>query len=101
MLLQGKQTIIIEYITDEMRTWLSNLNEDEYFIDQHTICIKYSDGVFDPLIKSGHTHPMGDDFRNSGLELTFKNEEDAVQFKLTFNDEIGNFNPNTYGFTFW
>lgn len=94
-------TIVVEQVTDEMKQWFLNqfnLEPSKYNIQAHTIRTKYSDCFGGPslLKKGGPTHPMGDDFRYNGTEITFQNEEDAVQFKLTFAEDINKFDPNMY-----
>ena len=87
----GRKTIIVNTLTDEILKWLeSNFEEGQYYVQQHTVRVRYSDpgfGGFEPMIMGGPKHPMGEDFEYRGWEVIFECEENACLFKLTFPNE--------------
>lgn len=85
-------TVNIKDLTPEMINWLKlNVPKENCLVQQRTVRIRYSGGYggSSAFTTSIPRHPEGNDYTYDGWQIEFKDEEHAVLFKLTFQDEIG------------
>lgn len=91
-------TVLVQCITDEMEQWFLeylNIDNTKFFTKRHIVRMKFSNGYRNDRF-TGSMRPMNGNFCQNGYEIVFTHKEDAVQFKLTFAEDINKFNSHNF-----